>query len=67
MNFNSKYSDKQKEWCKEYERITTVEPVMGDFEAGHVSFEDAANNAVGWFESWGSDSFLQIGDVTIPS
>lgn len=50
----------QIEWCKLYEEQTTFEPMMDDFKAGNESFVDAARKSNRWFESWASDSHLNI-------
>ena len=67
MKFNDNYSEEQKEWCREYEKFTTFEPLMGDFECGHESFEVAANSSVNWFESWSSDMHLCVSGLNIPA
>lgn len=60
-----KYTKEQKRWCSEYEKRTTFEPLMCDFEAGNESFEDAAKMSKEWFEHWASDALLGI--PAIPS
>lgn len=50
----------QREWCKEYEKQTTFEPLMDDFLYGNESFVHCAKNSVRWFEDWSSDAFLNI-------
>jgi hypothetical protein len=50
----------QREWCKNYQRDTTFEPLMDDFLAGTQSFKDAAWKSCFWFEDWASDTHLNI-------
>lgn len=62
----SHYSKKQAEWCRMYERETTFEPLMCDYEAGNESFVEAAKMSISWFESWSCDAHLRVGDHHIP-
>lgn len=50
----------QREWCKEYKRQTTFEPLMDDFLYGNESFVQGAKLSIRWFEDWSSDAFLNI-------
>lgn len=60
MNFeNGKYTKEQIEWCKNYQHETTFEPLMGDYEVGNESFQEAAYKCVVWFEMWASDALLR--------
>jgi len=62
-----KYTKAQREWCERYERETGFDPhAMGDYEAGNLTFVQAAKDSVNWFESWSSDAYLRITDGTIP-
>jgi len=55
------YTAEQKKWCEDYERHTTFEPVMEEYEAGNTTFVEAAIWNVSWFESWASDAHLRAG------
>lgn len=59
------YTKSQREWCERYERETTFEPLMCDYEAGNMTFVEAARNSTQWFESWASDA-LRRGCDDIP-
>lgn len=62
-----KYTNEQKEWCRLYERETGFDPhAMADYEAGHLSFVQAAKDSINWFESWSCDVFLRITKKPIP-
>ena len=62
-----KYTEKQREWCERYERETGFDPhAMGDYEAGNLTFVQAAKHSVAWFEDWASDAYLQITKGSIP-
>jgi hypothetical protein len=68
MNWE-KYTEEQKEWCKNYQDETRFEPLMDDFEAGKESFYKAATFSLTWFESWSSDALLRAyskNGVSIP-
>ena len=56
----SKYTKDQWDWCLNYERITDYDPIMGDFEIGHMSFYDAAKFSVSWYEEHTSDAHLKV-------
>ena len=58
----SLYSSAQRKWCKNYERVTTFEPLMCDYEAGNQTFLQAARFSVDWFAGWSSDAHLTVGD-----
>ena len=58
---NRRMTKAQKAWCAEYERQSGFEPMMDDFLIGNVSFVDAADKSVRWFEDWASDTHLNIG------
>ena len=51
----------QREWCKNYERHTTFEPLMDDFLYGNETFVEAAKKSNRWFEDWSSDALLSVG------
>lgn len=57
--YGSQYTPQQREWCEKYERETTFEPLMCDFEAGNETFLAAAKNSRAWFESWAGDAYLR--------
>lgn len=62
-----KYTDEQKEWCLLYERETGFDPhAMADYEAGHLTFVQAAKDSVDWFENWSNDVFHRITKRPIP-
>lgn len=63
--YGQQYTDEQRAWCQRYERETTFEPLMCDFEAGNESFLAAAKNSRNWFESWAGDA-LRRGCDEIP-
>ena len=54
-----KYNKAQVEWCKNYERETTFEPIMCNFEAGEQTFQEAANWNVKWFEDWSVEALQE--------
>jgi hypothetical protein len=57
MKFPKKlYTEEQKAWCVNYEKRTTFEPLMDDYEAGNCTFQEAANYSVRWFEDWSIDA-----------
>lgn len=68
MNFpEGKYTDAQKKWCQFYERETGFEPhAMADYEAGHLTFVQAAKDSIGWFENWSNEVFHRITKDRIP-
>ena len=51
-----KYTQAQINWCKNYEFITGIEPMMCNFEAGEQTFQEAASWNVHWFEDWMHDA-----------
>jgi hypothetical protein len=55
------YTEAQRQWCLRYERETTFEPLMCDYEAGNQSFVEAARRSVEWFEGWANDAHLNAG------
>ncbi len=57
--YGSQYTQAQREWCQRYERETTFEPLMCDFEAGNISFLEAAKESRKWFEDWSNDAYLR--------
>ena len=61
--YGKQYTAAQREWCQRYERETTFEPLMCDYEAGNVTFVQAARESVRWFEDWSNDAMLRLGDV----
>ena len=60
------YTEAQKKWCDDYEHWTGFEPIMGDYEAGHMSFRDAAKVAVRWYEMHTSDMHLRVSSMPVP-
>lgn len=63
----SKYTEDQREWCERYEQETGFDPhAMGDYEAGNLTFIQAAQNSIQWFEDWSSDAHLRITKGGIP-
>lgn len=63
--YGKQYTLEQRAWCERYERETTFEPLMCDFEAGNESFISAAKNSRAWFENWSGDA-LHRGCDNIP-
>ncbi len=62
--YGKEYTKAQREWCERYEQETTFEPLMCDFEAGNVSFIQAAKESTRWFENWSGDALLRgCGDI----
>jgi len=62
-----KYTKDQREWCERYERETGFEPhTMADYEAGHLTFVQAAKDSVAWFKDWSSDTYNRITRGGIP-
>ncbi len=55
-----KYTAEQIAWCQKYERETSFEPLMDDFDGGKSSFLEAANLSVRWFEDWSTDAHIRI-------
>lgn len=68
MEYSKKYySNEQREWCLNYEKITGFDPhAMQDYEAGVLSFVKAAKDSIAWFDDWSSDSYLAITRKVIP-
>jgi len=56
------YTPEQRAWCEQYERHTTFEPLMCDYEAGNQTFVDAAQFSVRWFDLWAGDVQRIVGD-----
>lgn len=50
----------QREWCLNYKKATTFEPLMDDFLAGNCTFVEAAKRSNVWFDDWSSDAYLSI-------
>lgn len=60
------YNAAQKAWCQRYECETTFEPLMCGYEAGEITFVQAAKESIRWFEGWSNDAHLRASDGTIP-
>lgn len=61
MNFaKDKYTKDQREWCERYEARTGFDPMMDDYEAGNVTFYEAAQKSVSWFEDHAADAMNAI-------
>lgn len=59
----SKYDTHQRIWCREYERHTTFEPLMDDYDAGNESFVEAAKKSIQWFNDWALETARAIENI----
>lgn len=50
------YTVAQRAWCILYETETLFEPMMGDYEAGNMSFEEAQEWNKQWLLDWVRDT-----------
>ncbi len=57
------YSAEQKAWCQKYLAATGFAPLMCDYEAGNMSFVEAGNNSVRWFEEWANEAHHLIENI----
>lgn len=51
-----KFTKKQSEWCKFYQRQTSFEPLMDDYLAGNESFAQAAAGSIEWFSDYANET-----------
>lgn len=56
------YTNEQKAWCANYAERTRFDPMMDDYEAGNVTFYEAAMKAARWYEDHSSDPHQSISD-----
>ena len=54
------YTPEQRAWCEEYERETSFEPVMGDFEAGLQTFAEAKDWNLRWLVAWAKETAQRL-------
>ena len=58
-----RFTKVQREWAKNYESVTTFEPLLDDFLYGNESFVEAAKKSIRWFEDWSHESMLRIDQI----
>lgn len=57
---DSIYTPEQRAWCEEYQRQTTFEALMDDFEAGNETFIVAAKKSTAWFLRWAVETHAAV-------